>query len=171
MDSQLKTSRRFDAPGIQQDHPELFLPYPRRSPSGSSSSSASSVYSNKDTETKQQDEEGQLRYWTPEMCSRSPQLFDFVVTVRSLPMVHHPNIGLTIPTPPAWRRWHSPLHFVALPTNRTSGATFRARLPWFPHKFRLFRPSICHGLCHRIRDTRQPSNAIHMYCLSSCIAC
>ena len=25
--------------------------------------------------------EGQLRYWTAEMCSRSPHLFDFVVTV------------------------------------------------------------------------------------------
>ena len=29
-------------------------------------------------------EEGQLRYWTPDMCSRSPHLFDFVITVRYL---------------------------------------------------------------------------------------
>jgi NAD+ kinase len=26
-------------------------------------------------------DEGQLRYWTSEMCSNSPHLFDFVVTV------------------------------------------------------------------------------------------
>jgi NAD+ kinase len=26
-------------------------------------------------------EEGQLRYWTAEMCTKSPHLFDFVVTV------------------------------------------------------------------------------------------
>lgn len=26
-------------------------------------------------------EDGQLRYWTAEMCNRSPHLFDFVVTV------------------------------------------------------------------------------------------
>ena len=25
--------------------------------------------------------EGQLRYWTPEMCSNTPQLFDFVITL------------------------------------------------------------------------------------------
>lgn len=28
--------------------------------------------------------EGQLRYWTADMCSRSPHLFDFVVTVRPI---------------------------------------------------------------------------------------
>jgi hypothetical protein len=27
-------------------------------------------------------EEGQLRYWTPDLCSRSLNLFDFVITVR-----------------------------------------------------------------------------------------
>lgn len=41
--------------------------------------------------TKQDDyllqEQGQLRYWTSDMCSRSPHLFDFVVTVRSYPHV------------------------------------------------------------------------------------
>lgn len=26
-------------------------------------------------------DEGQLRYWTNEMCTKSPQLFDFVITV------------------------------------------------------------------------------------------
>ena len=28
--------------------------------------------------------EGQLRYWTAEMCNKSPHLFDFVITVRSI---------------------------------------------------------------------------------------
>ena len=27
--------------------------------------------------------EGQLRYWTADMCNKSPHLFDFVVTVSS----------------------------------------------------------------------------------------
>ncbi|EDR08920.1 uncharacterized protein LACBIDRAFT_166577, partial [Laccaria bicolor S238N-H82] len=50
VDNQLRHSKRFDAEGIQRDHPELF-------------------------------DEGQLRYWTSRMCSRSPHLFDFVVTL------------------------------------------------------------------------------------------
>lgn len=29
----------------------------------------------------QEAEEGQLRYWTNEMCRKSPHLFDFVITV------------------------------------------------------------------------------------------
>lgn len=33
-------------------------------------------------EKKRETDEGQLRYWTNEMCTKSPQLFDFVVTVR-----------------------------------------------------------------------------------------
>ena len=37
--------------------------------------------------------EGQLRYWTPEMCSRTPHLFDFVVTVRA-PL--HPPASQTL---------------------------------------------------------------------------
>lgn len=40
-----------------------------------------------DYEKKRETDEGQLRYWTNEMCTKSPHLFDFVVTVRlfSLP--------------------------------------------------------------------------------------
>jgi hypothetical protein len=30
-------------------------------------------------------DEGQLRYWTSEMCSRNAHLFDFVVTVSKRP--------------------------------------------------------------------------------------
>ncbi|KAL5485057.1 hypothetical protein ACEPAI_7699 [Sanghuangporus weigelae] len=82
VDNQLRYSKRFDAAGIQRDHPELFLPFPRRRSSsnnslatmangnGSGSGSESSTNS-----------EGQLRYWTSEMCAKSPHLFDFVVTL------------------------------------------------------------------------------------------
>ncbi|KAG6378114.1 hypothetical protein JVT61DRAFT_13799 [Boletus reticuloceps] len=77
VDHQLRQSRRFDAAGIKRDHPELFDPFPtRRSSSNNSLSSLSSFTSQDDTHVQQ---EGQLRYWTSELCSRSPHLFDFVV--------------------------------------------------------------------------------------------
>lgn len=76
VDSQLRKSRRFDAEGIKKDHPDLFHPFPRRRGSSTSYSNASDFNSGED--------EGQLRYWTPSMCSTSPHLFDFVVTVRRL---------------------------------------------------------------------------------------
>ncbi|KAH7920926.1 ATP-NAD kinase [Leucogyrophana mollusca] len=82
VDHQLRNSRRFDAAGIQQDHPELFEPLPRRR-----SSSSNSLSSLSSSSTSQQDDlngllqEGQLRYWTSDMCSRSPHLFDFVITL------------------------------------------------------------------------------------------
>lgn len=78
VDNQLRHSKRFDAEGIQRDHPELFVPFPeRRSSSDHSLSSLRSGFTHKE---KYQDE-GQLRYWTSRMCSRSPHLFDFVVTL------------------------------------------------------------------------------------------
>ena len=77
MDKQLRHSKRFDAEGIQRDHPELFLPFPQRRTSSSHSlSSLSSTSTNKED-----GDEGQLRYWTSSMCSHSSHLFDFVVTV------------------------------------------------------------------------------------------
>ncbi|KAI5891907.1 ATP-NAD kinase [Schizophyllum commune H4-8] len=84
VDSQLRTSRRFDATGIQRDHPELFALYPKRRASSSSSlssarSSMTSLTSLGSDQTSS--EEGQLRYWTSDMCSNSPRLFDFVVTL------------------------------------------------------------------------------------------
>ncbi|CAL1707814.1 unnamed protein product [Somion occarium] len=75
VDNQLKTSRRFDAAGIERDHPELFAPFPRRRDSGSSVSSTSTLGDPPPVA------EGQLRYWTADMCSRTPHLFDFVVTL------------------------------------------------------------------------------------------
>ncbi|KIP06434.1 hypothetical protein PHLGIDRAFT_106990 [Phlebiopsis gigantea 11061_1 CR5-6] len=77
VDNQLKSSRRFDAAGMEKDHPDLFVPVPRRR--SSSTSSLASMTSNSKGEPEMP--EGQLRYWTPEMCSRSPHLFDFVVTL------------------------------------------------------------------------------------------
>ncbi|KAF5386025.1 hypothetical protein D9615_002406 [Tricholomella constricta] len=80
VDNQLRHSRRFDAEGIRREHPELFLPYPRRRTSSSTSvSSLSSVSTTKDESYGR--DEGQLRYWTSSMCSHSPHLFDFVVTL------------------------------------------------------------------------------------------
>ncbi|KDQ57717.1 hypothetical protein JAAARDRAFT_130629, partial [Jaapia argillacea MUCL 33604] len=82
VDNQLRHSRRFDATGIEREYPELLIPFPRRRASNSSSSSSS----NASTSSPPRDEaflreEGQLRYWTADMCSRSPHLFDFVVTL------------------------------------------------------------------------------------------
>lgn len=73
VDHQLRTSRRFDAAGIQRDNPELFRPIPRRR------STSSSISSLQDEGTGL--EEGQLRYWTSDLCARSAHLFDFVITL------------------------------------------------------------------------------------------
>ncbi|CAE6489377.1 unnamed protein product [Rhizoctonia solani] len=96
VDSQLRHSKRFDAAGLERDYPELFepLPPPRRR-SSSSTSVASSHQSNlsslrmtavasRNSSTDNlslPSTEGQLRYWTSDMCIRSPHLFDFVVTL------------------------------------------------------------------------------------------
>ncbi|KAF5351997.1 hypothetical protein D9756_007404 [Leucocoprinus leucothites] len=79
VDSQLRHSKRFDAEGIQRDHPELFDPFPRRRTSSNRSSPGAS--SNGGSGTEDSCDEGQLRYWTSSMCSHSPHLFDFVVTL------------------------------------------------------------------------------------------
>jgi NAD+ kinase len=81
VDSQLRNSRRFDAAGLQQEHPELFQPVPRRRSSTASTSTLSSSSSTESLGGGAASELGQLRYWTNEMCSRSPHLFDFVVTL------------------------------------------------------------------------------------------
>ena len=80
VDAQLRASRRFDAAGIERDHPELFVPYPYRKGSWNSTSSSTSSLNGKGDPTCP-DEQGQLRYWTADMCNTSPHLFDFVVTL------------------------------------------------------------------------------------------
>ncbi|KAJ7502780.1 ATP-NAD kinase-like domain-containing protein [Mycena galericulata] len=79
VDNQLRNSKRFDAEGIERDHPGLFIPVPRRRTSSTTSlASMPSSYKEEFNNTK---ETGQLRYWTSDMCSQSPHLFDFVVTL------------------------------------------------------------------------------------------
>lgn len=91
VDAQLRQSKRFDAEGIRKDYPQLFVPVtPRRTSlsdtetetngrkAGDNGSSSSSSRVNSMSHAR---EESQLRYWTSDMCSRSPHLFDFVVTL------------------------------------------------------------------------------------------
>lgn len=86
VDSQLKQSKRFDAEGIRRDYPNLFDTRPKRTPSLSSSvsSTASAQDGNGSGWGHRAEGNGsshQLRYWNSDMCSRSPHLFDFVVTL------------------------------------------------------------------------------------------
>ncbi|KAF8582056.1 ATP-NAD kinase [Ramaria rubella] len=84
VDSQLQFSKRFDAEGIEWDHPKLFIQSPQRRASSSNSLAPLSSESRHETRDRPKDDfkrTGQLRYWTSDMCSRSPQLFDFVVTL------------------------------------------------------------------------------------------
>ena len=95
---------------MQRDHPELFRPLPRRYSRTSSSTSlsnnvldpaakrmaplsqlndalkrsASPEFVKKHPQVG--DDEGQLRYWTNDMCTEKPHLFDFVVTVSFFPL-------------------------------------------------------------------------------------
>ncbi|WVR07651.1 hypothetical protein IAU60_004693 [Kwoniella sp. DSM 27419] len=87
VDAQLRTSKRFDAAGIKRDYPDLFQPLSRRRSSSSASVntlgglSAVSSTTSMGEFSKRSKDEGQLRYWTGEMCSNSPHLFDFVITL------------------------------------------------------------------------------------------
>ncbi|KAH7108099.1 ATP-NAD kinase [Auriculariales sp. MPI-PUGE-AT-0066] len=83
VDTQLRHSKRFDAVGIQREYPDLFRPFlPKRRTSSSIHGSSTSL-SGFATKTNGHNivDEGQLRYWTNEMCTTSPHLFDFVVTL------------------------------------------------------------------------------------------
>ena len=94
VDAQLRYSKRFDPDGIHAEYPEFFAPMPRR---GSSSSSIVSMHSERSSSEPK--DEGQLRYWTSDMCSRSPHLFDFVVTVSptSIPTnINYANIPVPL---------------------------------------------------------------------------
>ncbi|KAI1791265.1 ATP-NAD kinase [Ganoderma leucocontextum] len=80
VDAQLKTSRRFDVAGLAHDHPEFFAPFPKRRTSSTSSLLSGMTNGHGGSDNHSQPE-GQLRYWTAEMCNKSPHLFDFVVTL------------------------------------------------------------------------------------------
>ncbi|GAA97736.1 uncharacterized protein L969DRAFT_80409 [Mixia osmundae IAM 14324] len=110
VDAQLRKSSRFDAAGIEADHPEFFRAVQTRriSRTSSMSSSVSSLptlagFNEKQharrssaanglrmtssksaaakTDTTEAENNGQLRYWTSDMCNKSPHLFDFVITL------------------------------------------------------------------------------------------
>ncbi|AFR97045.2 NAD+ kinase [Cryptococcus neoformans C23] len=86
VDSEFETSKAFDVPGLQRDHPELFEPMI----SNRSSSSLSSMNTLNESSTDEEPVtsgsstpvgEGQLRYWTNKLCSNTPHLFDLVITL------------------------------------------------------------------------------------------
>uniref|UniRef100_V5EMY8 Uncharacterized protein n=1 Tax=Kalmanozyma brasiliensis (strain GHG001) TaxID=1365824 RepID=V5EMY8_KALBG len=83
VDSQLRQSKRFDAEGIRKEYPHLFDSRPpKRTPSLSSSFSSSAASAPDNNGGFNRGEGGnQLRFWNSDMCSRSPHLFDFVVTL------------------------------------------------------------------------------------------
>lgn len=84
VDAQLRTSKRFDAAGIEAEHPEFFVPVVRRRSSSSASVNtlSGSGFGSDASGAAGQNGDGQLRYWTSDMCAKTPHLFDFVVTVR-----------------------------------------------------------------------------------------
>ena len=151
VDAQLKTSKRFDATGLRESNPEFFKPlYRRRSSSTASMSTMSGFVSDASgyvsrsssrrangasgTSGPGSGEEGQLRYWTSEMCSSQPHLFDMVVTVSGGCVGRHNGISVLnfLLGILARRRWHGPVHLVVVPTNRPTGSPLCPRLPWFP---------------------------------------
>lgn len=87
VDAQLRHSKRFDAAGVKKDNPEFFQPLSRRRSSSSASVNTMSAHPSSASlnDAQRRKDEGQLRYWTSEMCSSSPHLFDFVITV----CLHH----------------------------------------------------------------------------------
>lgn len=93
VDAQLRQSKRFDAEGIKRDHPEFSKALHRRRSSSSASVSALSTYPSSASlgeaqRRKDRGDDGQLRYWTADMCSNSPHLFDFVITAGSIPITY-----------------------------------------------------------------------------------
>ncbi|CAH7678722.1 ATP-NAD kinase-like domain-containing protein [Phakopsora pachyrhizi] len=90
VDHQLRSSSRFDREGMERDHPQWFRPlasrhpFYRRESNSTSASSLVSAGSSSNSATSVSDsssEKGQLRFWTAEMCAKSPELFDLVITL------------------------------------------------------------------------------------------
>lgn len=99
VDNQLRKSKRFDAAGIQRDYPEFFLPTPRRRSSGGAQGFPGFTDLNGNSAMKNVDE-GQLRYWTSDMCTNNAHLFDFVVTVSLKYTLDHKMILSSIESYP-----------------------------------------------------------------------
>jgi hypothetical protein len=158
VDSQLRTSKRFDAAGIERDYPDLFEPVPSRARSSRSSSSLGLNKSVKFSMTARShsvnggspsygsgynspnsEELGQLRYWTADMCTDSPHLFDFVVTVsgphfRHMVFSRGADFCRMFTSRIVRWRWNRPVHLVALPTHRPTRYPLCARLAGVPHQ-------------------------------------
>lgn len=81
VDSQLRQSKRFDAEGIRREYPHLFSPVSSRNQSSSNGNSPPESLSNGKFSSTQTKDDGLLRFWTSDMCSRAPHLFDMVVTL------------------------------------------------------------------------------------------
>lgn len=127
VDKQLRHSKRFDAEGIERDHPELFIPFPQRRTS--SSLSLSSLSSTSTSSNKEDGDEGQLRYWTSSMCSHSSHLFDFVVTVSVELVIKYATYALL-----ARRRWHRSVHILAVPAHCATCSSLCTRFLRISHK-------------------------------------
>ena len=110
VDIQLRSSKRFDAAGIETEHPHLFQPIARRRNDSTTSVNSLSPIGSPSDPAKQSKDEGQLRYWTAEMCSNSPDLFDFVVTVRHLSSIQATRADLG----GARWGWYGAVHLMAL---------------------------------------------------------
>ena len=120
---------------IRAEYPEYFAPLPRR---GSSSSSIVSMHSERSSSESK--DEGQLRYWTSDMCSRSPH-FRFCRDGQPTSIPTHTNhVNIYVPllsssavTAPSSSRPGS----FSESANRAPCATLCAGFPGLPHKLRL----------------------------------
>lgn len=96
VDSQLRTSKRFNVAAMREEYPHLFTPRPQsrttsqqdlKDLSFSLTSTSISPENNNflhphsNSNTHGNKDEGQLRFWTADMCTDSPHLFDLVITL------------------------------------------------------------------------------------------
>lgn len=77
VDQQLQRSKRFNPEGIRRDYPQVFEPIAHRAERQNSSTGTPSI----DADVATSPRDGQLRYWTPDLCTEHPELIDFVVTL------------------------------------------------------------------------------------------
>lgn len=146
---------------MERDYPHLFVPFPKRS---NSSTSSESNYSSATGG------EGQMRWWTNEQCTASPQLFDYVVTVRYFDSclsneqscINFDDDDMTI----AWWRWNGPLFFMAISENCSTGHSLRTRLSRILDLERFQRLRDYSRQRHHKRSSCKFTNAIYVYCLS-----